>query len=91
MRNVCDIAFYQVLLKREIGDDERYTDCLKSKERKILEAVVITADVFFWFFFRLRLPPWLKREIPGGKSYNRLKNNLRDLKLSTVSCHLLYY
>ncbi|XP_066516093.1 lipoyl synthase, mitochondrial isoform X1 [Hoplias malabaricus] len=33
---------------------------------------------------RLRLPPWLKTEIPIGKNYNRLKNSLRDLKLHTV-------
>eukprot|EP00112_Aurelia_sp_Birch-Aquarium-sp1_P001665 Seg1180.1 transcript_id=Seg1180.1/GoldUCD/mRNA.D3Y31 product="Lipoyl synthase mitochondrial" protein_id=Seg1180.1/GoldUCD/D3Y31 len=33
---------------------------------------------------RLRLPPWLKREIPVGKNYHRLKNSLRDLKLATV-------
>lgn len=34
---------------------------------------------------RLRLPPWLKTEIPIGKNYNRLKNTLRDLNLHTVS------
>ncbi|MEQ2189303.1 hypothetical protein GOODEAATRI_024072 [Goodea atripinnis] len=33
---------------------------------------------------RLRLPPWLKTEIPIGKNYNRLKNTLRDLSLHTV-------
>ncbi|XP_076868729.1 lipoyl synthase, mitochondrial [Brachyhypopomus gauderio] len=33
---------------------------------------------------RLRLPPWLKTEIPIGKNYNRLKNNLRELNLHTV-------
>lgn len=33
---------------------------------------------------RLRLPPWLKTEIPIGKNYNRLKNTLRDLNLHTV-------
>lgn len=33
---------------------------------------------------RLRLPPWLKTEIPIGKNYNKLKNTLRDLKLHTV-------
>ncbi|KAF2359708.1 Lipoyl synthase [Trinorchestia longiramus] len=33
---------------------------------------------------RLRLPPWLKREIPVGKSYHKLKDDLRGLKLSTV-------
>uniref|UniRef100_A0A8C4R932 Lipoyl synthase, mitochondrial n=1 Tax=Eptatretus burgeri TaxID=7764 RepID=A0A8C4R932_EPTBU len=33
---------------------------------------------------RLRLPPWLKTEIPLGKNYNRLKNSLRDLNLHTV-------
>lgn len=33
---------------------------------------------------RLRLPPWLKTEIPVGKNFNRLKTSLRSLKLHTV-------
>lgn len=33
---------------------------------------------------RLRLPPWLKTEIPIGKSYNKIKTQLRHLRLSTV-------
>jgi lipoic acid synthetase len=33
---------------------------------------------------RLRLPPWLKREIPIGENYARLKDNLRGLNLATV-------
>uniref|UniRef100_UPI00398F2D07 lipoyl synthase, mitochondrial isoform X2 n=1 Tax=Pristiophorus japonicus TaxID=55135 RepID=UPI00398F2D07 len=33
---------------------------------------------------RLRLPPWLKTEIPLGKNYNKLKNTLRNLNLHTV-------
>ncbi|OTF79291.1 lipoyl synthase, mitochondrial-like protein, partial [Euroglyphus maynei] len=33
---------------------------------------------------RLRLPPWLKREIPVGPNYHRLKSTLRSLKLHTV-------
>ncbi|XP_020286355.1 lipoyl synthase, mitochondrial [Pseudomyrmex gracilis] len=33
---------------------------------------------------RLRLPPWLKTEIPIGKSYSRIKEQLRQLRLSTV-------
>ncbi|KAM4603749.1 lipoyl synthase, mitochondrial [Polymixia lowei] len=33
---------------------------------------------------RLRLPPWLKTEIPIGKNYNKLKNTLRGLNLHTV-------
>ncbi|XP_035875742.1 lipoyl synthase, mitochondrial isoform X2 [Phyllostomus discolor] len=33
---------------------------------------------------RLRLPPWLKTEIPMGKNYNRLKNTLRNLNLHTL-------
>ncbi|XP_013926388.1 PREDICTED: lipoyl synthase, mitochondrial-like [Thamnophis sirtalis] len=33
---------------------------------------------------RLRLPPWLKTEIPVGKNYNKLKNTLRHLNLHTV-------
>ncbi|XP_059779147.1 lipoyl synthase, mitochondrial isoform X2 [Balaenoptera ricei] len=33
---------------------------------------------------RLRLPPWLKTEIPMGKNYNKLKNTLRNLNLHTL-------
>ena len=33
---------------------------------------------------RLKLPPWLKREIPMGTNYSRIKSQLRELKLSTV-------
>ena len=33
---------------------------------------------------RLRLPPWLKTEIPIGKNYAKLKDTLRERKLSTV-------
>lgn len=33
---------------------------------------------------RLRLPPWLKTEIPIGKNYAKLKESLRGLNLSTV-------
>ena len=33
---------------------------------------------------RLRLPPWLKTNIPIGKNYAKLKETLTELKLSTV-------
>ncbi|CAK9806551.1 Lipoyl synthase, mitochondrial [Anthophora quadrimaculata] len=33
---------------------------------------------------RLRLPPWLKTQIPMGKNYSKIKSQLRQLKLSTV-------
>ncbi|EFN85489.1 lipoyl synthase, mitochondrial [Harpegnathos saltator] len=33
---------------------------------------------------RLRLPPWLKTEIPMGKSYSKIKAQLRHLRLNTV-------
>lgn len=33
---------------------------------------------------RLRLPPWLKREIPMGRNYSKLKEDLRGLNLHTV-------
>lgn len=33
---------------------------------------------------RLRLPPWLKTEIPMGKNYAKIKNQLRKSKLATV-------
>ena len=32
----------------------------------------------------LRLPDWLKTEIPIGKNYTRLRDSLRKLKLNTV-------
>lgn len=34
---------------------------------------------------RLRLPEWLKTDIPMGKNYSKLTNDLRKLKLNTVS------
>ncbi|CAD0198596.1 unnamed protein product [Chrysodeixis includens] len=33
---------------------------------------------------RLRLPPWLKTTIPTGSKFSELKQQLRELKLSTV-------
>lgn len=33
---------------------------------------------------RLRLPPWLKKEIPIGGNFNKIKSQLRELKLATV-------
>lgn len=33
---------------------------------------------------RLRLPPWLKRTIPMGKNYSKIKEQLRGLNLHTV-------
>lgn len=33
---------------------------------------------------RLRLPPWLKTQIPAGSNFSRLKEQLRDLNLHTV-------
>lgn len=33
---------------------------------------------------RLRLPPWLKTDIPVGKNYAKIKDTLSELKLSTV-------
>jgi len=33
---------------------------------------------------RLRLPPWLKTEIPMGQNFSKLKKDLRGLKLATV-------
>ena len=33
---------------------------------------------------RQRLPDWLKTEIPKGKSYTKVKESLRGLKLATV-------
>jgi len=33
---------------------------------------------------RTRKPDWLKRRMPGGENYTRIKSKLRDLNLSTV-------
>lgn len=33
---------------------------------------------------RLKLPPWLKREVPKGENYFKLKDDVRKLGLSTV-------
>ncbi|CDW60587.1 lipoyl synthase, mitochondrial [Trichuris trichiura] len=33
---------------------------------------------------RLHLPPWLRREVPTGANYQRLKSSLRKLRLHTV-------
>ncbi|KFD57455.1 hypothetical protein M514_01558 [Trichuris suis] len=33
---------------------------------------------------RLRLPPWLRREVPTGANYQRLRSSLRKLRLHTV-------
>lgn len=33
---------------------------------------------------RLRLPPWLKTKIPIGQNFSKIKQQLRDLNLSTV-------
>lgn len=33
---------------------------------------------------RLRLPPWLKTQIPVGKNFSKLKEDLRGLNLATV-------
>ena len=33
---------------------------------------------------RLRIPPWLKTEIPMGENYARLKKTLSKLNLNTV-------
>lgn len=44
----------------------------------------VTAFFLFVSSFRQRLPDWLKTEIPKGKSYATVKENLRGLKLHTV-------
>jgi lipoic acid synthetase len=33
---------------------------------------------------RLRIPPWLKTEIPMGENFTKLKKNLSKLNLNTV-------
>lgn len=63
----------------------------KEKKEKGLRDYVISPFMFtafqghvFFYFYRLRLPPWLKTEIPVGKNYSKLKKTLRELNLSTV-------
>lgn len=71
---------YSGKLKRHEGD----------KERSVMEVSYVQSfrylfsELFILRFHRLRLPPWLKTEIPIGKNYNRLKDTLRELKLHTV-------
>jgi len=38
---------------------------------------------------RLRLPEWLKTDIPVGKNFSRLQRDLRKLKLHTVMFNAL--
>lgn len=38
----------------------------------------------YFLFLRLRLPPWLKTQIPTGNNYFKIKDSLKDLKLHTV-------
>ena len=40
--------------------------------------------VFYVIQERVRKPDWLKRDVPGGENYTRIKSKLRELKLSTV-------
>ena len=35
--------------------------------------------------YRLRLPEWLKTDIPVGKNFHKLQSDLRKLNLHTVS------
>ena len=38
----------------------------------------------FFLQEKKRKPDWLKREVPGGENYTRIKSKLRELKLHTV-------
>ena len=49
----------------------------------ILLFIPISFVALFWS--RLRLPKWLKTEIPVGKNYSELKETLKKLNLHTVS------
>ncbi len=72
-RNTDAFADYSGKVKREPGETGRYV------------------SIFFlflgikMFISRLRLPPWLKKEIPVGQNYHKLKSTLRNLNLHTVS------
>lgn len=39
---------------------------------------------FLYKYVCFRLPPWLKRTIPMGKNYMKIKEQLRGLNLHTV-------
>jgi lipoyl synthase len=66
-------------LKESIKDGPDFKDFLSDDvpEKKEIQLKRIKGE-------RLRLPPWLKTEIPMGKNYSKLKETLRGLKLSTV-------
>ena len=42
------------------------------------------------FFYRLRMPEWLKVDIPHGKKISKMTDDLRGLKLHTVGCLIFY-
>mgnify|MGYP001810736828 CR=1 FL=1 len=77
-----DLKEFLSLNKEELADlinSEKYdTDKLNSKySEQGISLKRVKGE-------RLRLPPWLKTEIPIGKNYHNLKETLKDLKLSTV-------
>ena len=64
--------------KTEAGEGEHYSVLVPSLDW-------VPSSIFFTQGdTRLRLPPWLKTEIPMGKNYSKLKKDLRGLKLATV-------
>ena len=80
-RNVDAFTEYSGKIKRESGETGRFV---------LLFLKSIFSLFMFCFSFRLRLPPWLKKEIPVGQNFHRLKSSLRKLNLHTVSLFAIY-
>nr|XP_006814380.1 PREDICTED: lipoyl synthase, mitochondrial-like [Saccoglossus kowalevskii] len=85
------------LCKYEVQSHREYSSLSKEQKNKIADGPglsdFISADVDNSYLGklklepgvkRLRLPPWLKTEIPMGSNYSKLKRQLRTLKLHTV-------
>lgn len=50
----------------------------------ILTCIPRLCSIFVSLQEKKRKPDWLKREVPGGENYTRIKAKLRELKLHTV-------
>jgi lipoic acid synthetase len=71
-------------LKKRLNDGPDLKDFIESsdqadasKKKEVLNLKRVKGQ-------HLRLPPWLRTEIPIGKNYTKLKDTLSNLKLNTV-------
>jgi len=80
----CCCSYQSWFCVLHIGDQTSQAYVLKKEVRETHDYVLIFL-ISCYIFCRLRLPPWLKTEIPIGKNYAKLKKTLRELNLSTVS------